>query len=101
MTPDDLIQSELDARWAWEHLREHSDWLASYLQQPPEALSAEDQRLVALMARLVLGAMWNTHATGDLDRLRPPPDDGAESAAEPARRLTGPLAPPPSSAPET
>jgi hypothetical protein len=90
LTPGDVIQSELDARWAWERLRRHSERLAAYLKQPPETLSAEDQEIIALMARLILGAMWEDHATGDLSRLRPPPageENSGESPAALARRL--------------
>ena len=87
MTPGDVIQSELDARWAWEHLREHSERLAMYANEPPETLSGEDREVITMMARLILGAMWNTHATGDMDRLRPPREGGDESPVELARRL--------------
>jgi hypothetical protein len=90
VTPGDVIQSELDARWAWERLREQSERLTAYVKQPPETLSAEDRQLITLMARLILGAMWNAHATGDLSRLRPPPAEDhqdRQSAAALARRL--------------
>lgn len=102
MPPGDVIQSEMDARWAWEQLRRHSDRLTEYLKQPPESLSPEDREIVSLMARLVLGAMWNAQAAGGLGRLRPPPAADGESPAALARRLLELLEkPPPSPPPKT
>ena len=102
MPPGDVIQSEMDARWAWEYLRRHADRLAGYREQPPESLTAEDREVVRIMARLVLGAMWNSEAAGGLARLRPPTPADGESATALARRLLELLEkPPPSPPPET
>jgi hypothetical protein len=101
LTPGDVIQSELDARWAWEHLREHSERLARYVKEPPERLSGQDREVITVMARLILGAMWNTRATGDIDRLRPPLEGGDESPVDLARRLAGLLEHPPTALPDS
>ena len=87
MPPGDVIQSEMDARWAWEHLRGHYERLIEFLRDPPESLSPEDRELIRHMAGLILGAMWNAKAAGELSRLRPPPAADGESPAELARRL--------------
>jgi hypothetical protein len=88
LTHGDVIQSEMDAHWAWEELRRHSERLAAFLEEPPPSLTAEDRRIVAVMARLILDAMWNSHAgTGDLNRLRAIQGDGEESMLALAERV--------------
>jgi len=88
LTHGDVIQSELDAHWAWEELRRHSERLAAFRKEPPPSLTPEDRKIVALMARLVLDAMWNSHAgTGELNRLRAIRGDGDESVLVLAERV--------------